>query len=235
MKRLHFIFICDYNRRMNAPIEETLPCCKPAGRPRASEVEERLHQLIHTAGQLFLKHGYSKVSLETIAREAHVAVRTIYVKFGGKAGLFKAVLENNREMYFKIHEIDKDTRPLREFIDDFSLHFLEMITAPQALQVQRMVIAEAGSNPELATTFFETGPQQTRAMLTRFFARPDIRAQLRDDVAAELLPMHLLNCVMGDQFTRFLIDPEPVEQDEIVRRLKQRLELFYRSVLREPN
>ena len=70
---------------------------KCAGRPRSSEREARIHDLIHTAGQLFLKHGYRNVSLEMLAREAHVAVRTIYVKFGGKAGLLNAVLVANRD------------------------------------------------------------------------------------------------------------------------------------------
>ena len=66
-----------------------LSCCgKPAGRPRAADMEARMENLLHTAGCLFLEKGYGKVSLEMIAREAHVAVRTIYVKFGGKAGLF---------------------------------------------------------------------------------------------------------------------------------------------------
>ena len=68
------------------------PCFgKAAGRPRAADKEARHLALLHTAKRLFLEKGYSKVSLEMIAREAHVAVRTIYVKFGGKAGLLSLI------------------------------------------------------------------------------------------------------------------------------------------------
>jgi TetR/AcrR family transcriptional repressor of mexJK operon len=217
---------------MKQAIADTPPCCKPAGRPRASEVQERLQQLVHTAGLLFVTYGYSKVSLEMIAREAHVAVRTIYVKFGGKAGLFKAVLVHNRDNYFKVNEMDGDMRPIEQVVFDFGMHFLDMLASPHALRIQRMVIAEAATDPELAETFFETGPKQTREMLTRYFARPDVRAQLRDDVAPELLPVHLTNCVMGDQFTRFLFEPPVHDRAETGRQLEQRLALFFRSVLR---
>jgi TetR/AcrR family transcriptional repressor of mexJK operon len=206
---------------------------KQAGRPRAADLEARHNNLIAKAAQLFVSNGYSKVSLEMIAREAHVAVRTIYVKFGGKAGLFKAVLSANRDKFFTPHQLETDQRPLRDVIDEFSEHFLDMITAPDALEVQRMVIAEAKSNPEMAHSFFEAGPRQTREMLSHYFSRPDIRQQLRDDLALELLPPFLLNCVTGDQFSRFLFDPNALPRDEVITRLHQRLELFYQSVLKQ--
>jgi TetR/AcrR family transcriptional repressor of mexJK operon len=211
---------------------EPLACCKPAaGRPRASDVEERMQNLVHTAGQLFLKHGYNKVSLESIAREAHVAVRTIYVKFGGKAGLFQAVLLHKRDHYFKTNDMDVDMRPVRQVLGDFAQHFLELITSPQAIRILHVLMAEAPDNPELATSYFEAGPGQTRSMLARYFARPDVRAQLRDDVAPDLLPVHLLNCALGEQLVWRVIAPASAANAE---RLPERLELFFRSVLREP-
>ncbi|MET0856653.1 MAG: TetR/AcrR family transcriptional regulator [Telluria sp.] len=209
-----------------------LSCQKCAGRPRSSEREARLHDLIHTAGRLFLKHGYRQVSLEMLAREAHVAVRTIYVKFGGKAGLLNAVLVANRERFFNTHDMDADQRPLKQIVSDFGAHFLDLVMAPEALSMARMVIADAPSNMELAQTFYEAGPKQTRDMLTRFFARPDIRAQLRDDVDVTLLPVHLLNCVIGDFYTRMLFVPGGETRAQELGELEKRLDLFYRSALR---
>lgn len=207
---------------------------KTAGRPRAADIEARHQNLIDCAGQLFLRLGYDKVSLELIAREAHVAVRTIYVKFGGKAGLFQAVLEANRDKFMSCLHMEDDQRPLKEIIGEFAEHFYEMITAPDALEVQRMVVAEAKSSPELAHTFFDAGPRQSRETLAILFARPDIRAQLREDLPYELLPGHLLNCIIGDFFSRFLFGPPAEAHDEVMRKLHQRLGLFYHSVMREP-
>jgi AcrR family transcriptional regulator len=214
-------------------IESQPPSCvKYAGRPRSSDREARLHDLIHTAGRLFLQHGYRNVSLELLAREAHVAVRTIYVKFGGKAGLFNAVLVANREHFFNTHDMEQDRRPLKQIVGDFAVHYLDLVSMPEALSMARMVIADAPGNAELVQTFFEAGPKPTREMLLRFFARPDIRIQLRDDVALDLLPVYLLNCISGDQYVRLLFEPPKVPRAQELRELEQRLDLFYRSVLK---
>lgn len=207
---------------------------KPAGRPRAADLEARNENLINTAGQLFVKLGYGKVSLELIAREAHVAVRTIYVKFGGKDGLFKAVLAANRDKFLSPQQIELDQRPIREAIGEFSEHFLDMIAGPDAVEVQRMVIAEARSDPEFASSFYEAGPRQSREILARYFARPDIRAQLRDGIEIDLLPSFLLNCVVGDGFARFLFDARAPANEAIAQRLHQRLALFYAAALKNP-
>ncbi|QYF91891.1 TetR/AcrR family transcriptional regulator [Massilia sp. PAMC28688] len=207
---------------------------KAAGRPRAADLEARNQNLIETAGELFLSMGYSKVSLELIARQAHVAVRTIYVKFGGKAGLFQAVLIANRDRFIAPQKMESDERPLKQVIGEFSEHFLDMVTTPQALALQRMVIAEANTNPELAQSFYEAGPRQSREALSRFFEKPHVRAQLREDLAIELLPSYLINCVLGDPFSRFLFDPASQPRDTVLGHLHQRLDLFYKSVLRHP-
>ena len=187
---------------------------------------------MHTAGALFIKHGYRNVSLEMLAREAHVAVRTIYVKFGGKAGLLKAVLEANRERFFRPQEMVEDTRPLKENLRDFALHFLDLIGRPEAIAMHRMVLADAPTNPELAQAFFEAGPQQTRDMLMRFLSRPDIRSQLRDDLDMAGLPVYLMNCIIGDPYERMLFGLPDTSPAEVEAALDRRLDLFYHSVLK---
>lgn len=226
MKRLRFILNSITVSLMNTPPT------KLAGRPKAADVEARTRDLIETAGCLFLKHGYTKVSLEAIAREARVAVRTIYVKFGGKGGLLKAVLASRRERFFATRKMETDTRPLRAIIDEFATDFYALIVEGDAIALQRVVIAEAGTNPELAEAFYEGGPRLTREMLDRFFARPDIRSQLRDDVPFAVLAAHLIGCISGDPMGRFLFPHAEPTGDEARRQLAARLDLFYWSVLK---
>jgi TetR/AcrR family transcriptional regulator, mexJK operon transcriptional repressor len=211
------------------------PCFgKAAGRPRAADKEARRAALLHTAGHLFLEKGYSKVSLEMIAREAHVAVRTIYVKFGGKAGLLNAVIADGRARFFGgMENMETDPRPMDAILDDFALRFLELVNMPVFCSLHRMVVAEAKSTPELAETFFLAGPLRTREELTRFFARPDIRAQLRPELRPEVLPVFLVNCLLGDQMTRLLFPiTQPPTLDELRARAAEGLDLFLRGVRR---
>lgn len=48
---------------------------------------------MNTARQVFLERGYEATTMAAIAEAAGVVVETIYRAFGGKAGLFKAVVE----------------------------------------------------------------------------------------------------------------------------------------------
>jgi TetR/AcrR family transcriptional regulator, mexJK operon transcriptional repressor len=203
-----------------------------AGRPKASDVEARIQDLIDAAADLFLKHGYTRTSLEAIARAARVAVRTIYVKFGGKAGLLDAVLLSRRNQFFQLRDMENDQRPLRTIMDEFARHFYDLLCQDQLIAMQRVVIAEAADNPELAHTFYDAGPRLTREMLERFFARPDIREQLHPDLPFEQLPGILISTISGDAMQRFIFPHDQPPRAEAHRQLAQRMELFYRSVLR---
>ncbi|TQK07371.1 TetR/AcrR family transcriptional regulator [Herbaspirillum sp. SJZ107] len=204
---------------------------KAAGRPKAADVEARMQELLQIAGSLFLKNGYTKTSLESIARAAHVAVRTIYVKFGGKEGLLRAVLAAKRDRFFHSQPMDTDPRPLRDIVGDFAHQMHELLVSDEAVEMQRVVLAEAPTNPELADAFWNGGPRQTREMLARFFARPEIRAQMRPDVPLDLLPGFLMACICGEQL-RTLICQRPRTPDDALHELEGRLELFYHSVLK---
>jgi TetR/AcrR family transcriptional repressor of mexJK operon len=227
-----FHFLLGYSVGMDKlPHDPVDASCKAAGRPKAADVEARMQELLQTAGTLFLKNGYTKTSLESIARAAHVAVRTIYVKFGGKAGLLHAVLADKRHRFFRSQPMQTDTRPLKEIVDEFARNMYELLTSQEAVDMQRIVMAEAPTNPELAEAFWNGGPRQTREMLARFFARPDIRAQLHPDIELDLLPGHLMGCIAGDQLCRFVVPSEKLSPEEGSRELDRRLALFYRGVL----
>jgi len=221
---------------MSKPLQTDIPVCKSAGRPKASDAEARMHDLVETAGVMFLKDGYTKVSLEAIARQAHVAVRTIYVKFGGKAGLLTAALAQRRDRFFSSADMLADQRPFKDIVAGFSERFLDLMASDDVVAMLRVVMAEAADNPELAGTFYEQGPRRTLDMLVAFFSRADILAQLRDGITPEQAAMHLINCVKGDQL-HCLLFPRPVvavSRDATLLQLHQRLDLFYHGVLRQP-
>ncbi|QBE64726.1 TetR/AcrR family transcriptional regulator [Pseudoduganella lutea] len=188
----------------HTPADSPCPIARGAGRPRACDAEARTQELMSAAAELFLEKGYAKVSLDMIARRARVAVRTIYVKFGGKSGLFREILKSGRDVYFEsMEDLETTSRPIRDVLVDFGMRVHELMSSEGAIKLHRMVIAEAHHDPELAEVFFESGPQQTRLALQRYFSRADVRAQLRD-LPAEQLAVHLMNCLMGDLLKRYL-------------------------------
>ena len=50
-------------------------------------------RIVAAATELFLADGYVATTLEAVARRARVAARTVYVRFGSKAALFKRVVD----------------------------------------------------------------------------------------------------------------------------------------------
>jgi AcrR family transcriptional regulator len=73
--------------------EEVKPRRAYRSTKRAEQVAQTRRNILSTAGSLFRARGYTGVSMPTVAKEAGVAVETIYRAFGSKAGLFSAVVD----------------------------------------------------------------------------------------------------------------------------------------------
>src|SRR5258707_1952604 len=67
--------------------EAELPSLRQA---QTAHTEQRI---ITAATELFLADGYVATTVEAVARRARVAARTVYVRFGTKAALFKRVVD----------------------------------------------------------------------------------------------------------------------------------------------
>jgi AcrR family transcriptional regulator len=68
----------------------------PGGsRPSLRQAQTALTEdrIIAAAAELFLAEGYLATTLEAVARRAEVGARTVYVRFGTKAALFKRVVD----------------------------------------------------------------------------------------------------------------------------------------------
>jgi AcrR family transcriptional regulator len=66
------------------------PPTRPLRRAQTALTEQRI---LAAATQLFLADGYLATTLEEVARRAEVGARTVYVRFGTKAALFKRVID----------------------------------------------------------------------------------------------------------------------------------------------
>jgi AcrR family transcriptional regulator len=69
---------------------------KPAGALpplRQAQVAQTEQRILAAATELFLADGYPATTLEAVAKRAQVGARTVYVRFGTKAALFKRVID----------------------------------------------------------------------------------------------------------------------------------------------
>lgn len=204
-----------------------------SGRPRANEKDMRKQALVATAAMLFVEHGYAGTSLELIAREAHVAIRTIYVKFGDKDGLFGAVVcAWSRQCASALEGLIGDRLPLADLLADAGMRLHTLLSDPLAVCLRQTILVKAYDNPPLARTLHDAGIGRIHAMLDSLFRRPAIRAQLRRPLPSTALPVLFINSIMGDQMLTGLLGPVPLPCERDVRRaVEQGVRLFLRGAL----
>jgi AcrR family transcriptional regulator len=73
---------------MAAPVNPRRRYNSPRRREQAAETRRNI---LDAAEQLFTRHGYAGTSMPAIATQAGVAVKTVYIAFGTKAGLLHAL------------------------------------------------------------------------------------------------------------------------------------------------
>jgi len=202
------------------------------GRPRKGEELLSRDRLLDTAFSLFLDHGYGNLSLETIAREAQVSMRTIYSQFGGKAGLFGAVIRRCSDQFVtRLSEEHVLERAPEEALTSFAKQFLHSITRPDVVRVRAILIGESLRFPDLATQFYEQGPQRTLDHLTQFFARQQQAGHFaaRDP---HFLADQFLSALRSERFQKLQLglDPTP-DEAEIDIWVRQTIDLFLHGSL----
>ncbi len=138
------------------------------GRPAKGNESLSRDRLLDTALTLFLEYGYGNLRMETIAREARVSMRTIYGEFGGKAGLFGALIRRCGDQF--VANLSDEVSPEQTLVT-FAQQFLYRITRPDVVRIRAILIAESPHFPDLAIQFYQQGPQRTLEYLTQFFTR----------------------------------------------------------------
>jgi TetR/AcrR family transcriptional repressor of mexJK operon len=203
------------------------------GRPRKGEELLSRDRLLDTAFSLFLEHGYGNLSLETIAREARVSMRTIYSQFGGKAGLFGAVIRRCSDQFVTSlsEEYDLERSP-EEALVAFARQFLYSITRPDVVRVRAILIGESLRFSDLATQFYEQGPQRTLDHLTQFFARQQQTGYFAV-MDAHFLADQFLSALRSERFQKLQLGLEPTpDEAEIDAWVRRVVDLFLHGSLK---
>ena len=158
-------------------------------------------ELIDAAHTLFLERGYVATTLAAIARRAGVGERTVYVRFGTKATLFRRVVDH--ALVGDTQPIDFAHRPLtREAMTADTLtgriHALADLSigiAERAGPLFEVATQAEGLEPELARAS-QDGRLATTALARSFWRHASADRLLPDDLdtAALALATDVLIC-----------------------------------------
>jgi AcrR family transcriptional regulator len=172
---------------------------------------------------VFAADGYTRASIDNIARTAGVSTRTIYNQFGDKAALFEAVIVDSAQRVAaaqvvtvqrylgRIADLEAD---LTEFgrvwatpSPEFAPHFA----------LVRQVQAEAAHVPEPALRAWQAaGPLRVRAEIATHLRRIADAGHLTID-DPDLAAAHLVRLVAGEVTARTFSGALPLDTEEIHR------------------
>ena len=120
----------------------------------------------------FLAHGFGAVSMDTIAREAGVSKATVYAHFTSKEELFGAVVARLSERRFHGFSAEPlDPVDIEASLLTIASRFLDLVLSPEAVALNRIIIAEVTRFPVLGELFWAAGPERTRIQIEAFFRR----------------------------------------------------------------
>ena len=146
-------------------------------RPR---LEARRQAFLEAATAAFLEKGYAITTLDDIIARSGGSRQTLYALFGGKQGLFAALVAERSSQILGSWEEESDLldRPPEQVLVELGMRYLEAVTTPDSLGVYRLVVAECMFMKELAEQFWERGPGLSRAVLANYFAQQAERGTL---------------------------------------------------------
>ena len=193
------------------------------GRPKS---DEKRQAILDAASDLFMSDGYERASMDAIAADAGVSKQTVYSHFGGKEDLFRQCI------HAKIHEyglyldgVAADV-PLTTVLRTMGHRFLDLLCDPSVIRMHRLLIAETDAFPQLAQTYFESGPQATIASLATFLAKSELKIDTPEQAASDFLCL-----IKGHYLTRLLVGCidglSEAEKDEHVERCIRQFMCLY--------
>lgn len=169
---------------------------------------QKLQQIYSIAKTMFMRHGFKRVSIEEICREAGVSKMTFYKFFANKFDLLKFILE----------KITSET--LAEYRDILKQNI------PYAEKVTQMIQMKLKYTDEISQEFFNDLYKNAEPELVEFWQQKmqeimrlvleDLKAaQLQGDVRAEIKPQfilyflnHLFEMVKDDRLLQLYDSPQ---------------------------
>ena len=197
-------------------------------RPRG---ERRRAEILDAATQVFLENGYGGATIDLVVARAGASKATVYSFFGGKEGLFAAIVEERAErtllafLDISVSDVDVPTA-----LAQIGRRFMEVAMAPGAVGIYRLILAEGARFPELTRTFFRLGPDRICAYLASVFMNWQERGLITVENHA-LTAAQFLDAVRGDLLLRVVAGVPPDDLEAAVERhVRNAVQTFWTGI-----
>ena len=170
--------------------------------PTSRSVERRRNLLV-TASELFLEHGYDGVSMDAIVAAAGGSKATIYRYFGSKNELLVAVVEYLCDDFIiDLRQLDTTQVELAEGLRLILDQLVAVVTSPRHVAFYRLVVNGTAHVPEVGQTWYEHGPQVWHSLILRLLEAQRGQGTVAADASLSELPHVLFDALFSHLTTR---------------------------------
>lgn len=165
---------------------------------REQNKAERPAAIVQLALCSFFPNGHEATSMSAIAKEMGGSKGTLWSYFSSKEELLAAVIDSATAAFQpSIAEILDTKKDIRVVLLRFCETFIERISRPKAIALQRLIISQADRSPEIGGVFYDRAPAINRATLSDFLKRQMAAGVLRPGDPNEAARMLLDLCIAG--------------------------------------
>jgi AcrR family transcriptional regulator len=203
--------------------------------PRAQgQIDVRKHEAILDAAVEVLAERGVHAPIEEVARRAGVSKQTIYNHYGSKTELVRTLVERRRNRITTPLDQATPGDRVEDTLASYAQAILELIVAPNSIQLLRMGVTSAIEMPDLARTIYEAGSRASRLRLAEFLA-----GATHDEVAvdnpAEAADMFLGMVATGIQVRLLLGLDAGIELHDIPTRARECARRFVQAYAPKAN
>jgi AcrR family transcriptional regulator len=197
-------------------------------RPRG---ETRRAQILDAATAVFLQYGYADTTIDLVVARAGASKATIYSFFGGKAGLFSALIDERAERILAgFPDIEIENVDVRATLTDIARRYMDVAMSPEAIGLFRLMLTEGPRSPDLADNFYRVGQDRVTASLAKALRTWARRGRISAD-AFDRLATQFFDLVRGELHLRVVTGLMPDDLAQAVEsNIQHAVRTFWRAV-----
>ncbi|GAA2410420.1 TetR/AcrR family transcriptional regulator [Actinomadura vinacea] len=195
------------------------PARRKAGRPTREQAAARHEELLDTALDLFLEHGYELATIEMIAFRVSMTKRTVYARYPDKAALFLASVRRAIERQVVPLEVLEglDNGDLAETLEAIARMRIGQVMTPKGLRLQRVINTESYRFPEIFVTHNELSTAPVVAFVAGFLDRAAAEGRIAPTDSGQAARA-FMSMVVGGQ-VRAIVAGRPPTPEQIEERV----------------
>ena len=150
---------------------------------------------------------------------------TIYAWFGGKEGLFEAVVRQEcSDVTMAIH-VDA-AGSLKTRLTEIGRSFLAMVLSPPILEFHRLMVSIGRTFPDIGRLFYETGPASAYQIVATWIAKQQKEGSIIEEDPHRLAVLFLDMLIGEHQLSWLTSMPRAARRDKIEETVRIAVKVF---------